>query len=99
MRTITVAALTALLAMPAFAQGQDPKSAGVGNSNTTDSATADAPLGNPNDEHSNTVATESSTDLARSRTNNGSNDTGPNHSKDGSRNGNANERTNVSPAR
>jgi len=67
MRFLTIAALVTTLAAPAVAQDRSgyPANAGVGNSNTTSSATADAPLANPNDEHSNTVATRSSTDAAR----------------------------------
>lgn len=67
MRVATIAAVAAMLATPVLAQGQDrtPQNAGAGNSNTMSSATADAPLANPNDEHSNRVATESGTDVAR----------------------------------
>ncbi|HEY4076529.1 MAG TPA: hypothetical protein VGM26_06300 [Rhizomicrobium sp.] len=67
MRFIIIAALTTALAAPAYAQGQSgyPANAGAGNSNTTSSATADAPLANPNDEHSDKIATQSSTDAAR----------------------------------
>jgi len=67
MRVATIAAVAAILATPVLAQGQDrtPQNAGAGDSNAMSSATADAPLANPNDEHSNTVATESGTDVAR----------------------------------
>jgi hypothetical protein len=67
MRLVIVAALATALATPAYAQSQGayPANAGTGNSNTTSSATADAPLANPNDEHTNKIATQSSIDAAR----------------------------------
>jgi len=67
MRLVIVAALATALTVPAYAQNQSayPANAGTGDSNTTSSATADAPLANPNDEHPNKIATQSSTDAAR----------------------------------
>lgn len=64
-----IAVLAAMAIVPAMAQNDVPGNAGVGNSNTTNSATADAPLANPNDEHANKVGTQSGADIAQRRMN------------------------------